>query len=58
MKKINLSSSITLDVGLDSVGMVYMAVMMENEFGIDTSDLTLSTFDTVCSVVTYIKEHM
>lgn len=52
---INEDADIILDLGVNSVGMMYMSIAIEKEFGIDMSDVTYNTFRTVGDVVTYIQ---
>ncbi len=46
------------DVGLSSVAMLYMAVSIENEFGVDLSDSDLGEIRTVGNVVELIAKHL
>ena len=50
------SSDIRCDLGVDSIGMIYMAVSIEKVFGIDMGDVSAGTFKTVGEVIDYIEE--
>lgn len=43
------------DLGVNSIGLVYFAIAIEETFGIDMSDVSFNTFKTVEDVVVYIK---
>ena len=47
-------SDIRSDLGVDSIGMIYMAIAIEQTFGVDMSSVTVNTFKTVGDVITYI----
>lgn len=49
-KEVNLK-----DLGVNSIGLVYFAIAIEETFGIDMSDVTFNTFKTVDDVIVYIK---
>ena len=55
---IRLESNIIKDLGLDSVGLIYMAIAIEKTFEIDMGNVTLKTFETVNNVVKFIKERI
>lgn len=55
--EITLDANIMLDLGVNSIGMLYMAIAIEKEFGVDMSDVTPSTFKTVSDVIDYIEKH-
>ena len=46
------------DVGLSSVAMLYMAVSIENEFGIDLSEAKMDELKTVGDVVQLIEQYL
>ena len=50
-------SNIVLDLGVNSIGQLYMAIAIEKEFGIDMADVAPSTFKTVSDVIDYIEKH-
>lgn len=51
----NMDAKIVSDLGVSSVGLIYLMVAIEEQFGIDMSDVTFNSFETVGNVVTYIK---
>ena len=53
---INVDSKIVEDLGVNSIGLVYLAVAVEEEFDVDMSDASLESFKTVQDVINYIKE--
>lgn len=55
--EITLDANIMLDLGVNSIGMLYMAIAIEKEFGVDMSNVTPSTFKTVSDVIDYIEKH-
>ena len=52
---INVNSKIVEDLGVNSIGMVYLAVAVEEEFDVDMSNASLESFKTVQDVIDYIK---
>ncbi|MBE6130391.1 MAG: acyl carrier protein [Erysipelotrichaceae bacterium] len=50
-----MDAKIVSDLGVSSVGLIYLMVAIEEQFGIDMSDATFNSFETVGDVVTYIK---
>ena len=55
--EIRPDANIMLDLGVNSIGMLYMAIAIEKEFNVDMSDVTPSTFKTVSDVIDYIEKH-
>lgn len=55
-KKIDTDSSLRMDLGLNSLDLVNLAVSVENEFGVDISDRDLSIMKTVGDML-YHLEH-
>ena len=53
---IDESSNIKLDLGVNSIGLIYLAVAIEKVFNIDMSNITVDTFKTVSDVVDYIAK--
>lgn len=53
---LQLDSKLVTELGLDSVGMLYMMILIEKEFNIDLSECDLSKLKTVSDVVNCIKE--
>ncbi len=56
--EIMAESKLKEDVGLSSVAMIYMAVSIENEFGIDLSDANMNDLVTVGDVVELIEKYL
>lgn len=54
--ELKLDSKLISDLGLDSVGMLYMMILIEKEFGVDLSKCDLSNLKTVFDIVNCIKE--
>ena len=44
------------DIGLNSVGMLYLVIVLEESFQIKFEDVGTATFDTVARVIDYIEE--
>ncbi len=53
---ISLDSRLKEDVGLSSVAMLYMAVSVENTFGMDLTDAKMEQLITVGDVVALIEQ--
>lgn len=51
-----MDAKIVSDLGVSSVGLIYLMVAIEEQFSIDMSDVTFNSFETVGDVVTYIKD--
>ena len=51
---INENSRIVEDLGVNSIGLVYLAVAVEEEFDVDMSNASLESFKTVQDVIDYI----
>ena len=58
VEEISAESKLKEDVGLSSVAMIYMAVSIENEFGIDLSDANMNDLVTVGDVVELIEKYL
>lgn len=50
------SSSLTTDLGLNSVGVLYVVIAIEEFFSIQFDDVGFGDFSTVGSVVDYIEK--
>lgn len=50
------SSSLVTDLGLNSVGILYIVIAIEEEFSIEFENVGFSDFKTVGDVVDYIEE--
>lgn len=46
------------DIGLSSVGMLYLVIVLEESFRIKFEDVGTATFDTVARVIDYIEEKL
>lgn len=53
---ITLDSSITADLGADSLDLVDLTMSIEDEFGVEISDDVLDKIKTVGDMVKYIEE--
>ena len=49
------SSKIMTDFGLSSVGMLYMAIALEESFNIEFDDVNIADFVTLKDVIDYIE---
>ena len=49
-------SLIMTDLGVDSVGLIYLAIAVEKTFDVDMSDVTINTFKTIGDVISFIQE--
>lgn len=52
--KLDENSNIRLDLGVNSVALIYMVIAIERTFGVDMHDVSYNTFTTVKDVVDYI----
>ena len=55
VSNVNLESKIIQDLGISSVGLIYLMVAVEETFNIDMSDASFNSFETVGDVVNYIQ---
>ena len=55
-KGITEESDLILDLGLSSVGVLYIVIAIEEFFGIRFDDVGFGDFKTVGDVITYIEE--
>ena len=53
--KYDESSNLTTDLGLNSVGMLYSVIAIEEFFGIQFDDVGFGEFQTVGDVINYIE---
>ena len=49
--------SLTTDLGLNSVGMLYLVIVIEETFGIHFEDIGIDDFKTFGDMVSYIQEN-
>lgn len=54
--QIQESSSLTTDLGLNSVGVLYVVIAIEEFFSIQFDDVGFGDFSTVGSVIDYIEK--
>ena len=52
------NSNIRLDLGVNSVALIYLVIAIERTFGVDMHDVSYNTFTTVNDVVEYIYERV
>jgi acyl carrier protein len=55
--EIKLESSLTEDLGADSLEIVELAMAMEEEFSIEIPDEDIEKISTVKDIIDYINEH-
>ena len=58
LEKTTEESRLIEDVGLNSVGMLYLVIVLEESFQIKFEDVGTATFDTIGKVIDYIEERM
>lgn len=58
LSKTTMDDNIVNDLGVSSVGLIYLIVAIEETFNIDMSEVSFNTFQTIKDVVTYIKGKM
>lgn len=49
------NTNLMTELGLNSIGMLYMVISIENEFGIRFVDANMDELDTVGKVIDYIE---
>lgn len=59
VEKVELNASLQDDISLDSLGMVTLLIMIEDEFKIELDEADMNPFDllTVDNVVTLVKKY-
>ena len=57
INSIKEESNIALDLGVNSIGQLYMAIAIEKEFDVDMADVAPSNLKTVADVIDYIEKH-
>lgn len=55
---IQMSSLLREDLGINSIGLIYFVVAIEEAFEISMDDVSFDTFKTVADVVKYIMERI
>ena len=58
LSKTTMEDNIVTDLGVSSVGLIYLVVAIEEMFGVDMSDVTFNSFQTIGDVIKYIKGKM
>lgn len=58
IEKANEQSRLFEDLGLNSVGMLYLVIILEESFQIKFDEVGTATFDTVGKVVDYIEARL
>lgn len=60
VENVELNASLQDDISLDSLGMVTLLIMIEDEFKIELDEADMNPFDllTVDNVVTLVKKYM
>lgn len=56
--KLEADSNIRLDLGVNSVALIYLVIAIERTFGVDMRNVSYNTFTTVGDVVNYIYERV
>lgn len=56
LENIQESSSLTTDLGLNSVGVLYVVIAIEEFFSFEFDDVGFNDFSTVGSVIDYIQK--
>ncbi len=56
IQTLNEQSDLVADVGLSSVGILYVVIAIEEFFGIRFDDVGFADFKTVCDVIDYIEK--
>lgn len=56
LDKLSESSTLTTDIGLTSVGVLYVVIAIEESFSIEFNNVGFGDFKTVGDVINYIEE--
>ena len=54
LTKITKESKLVEDLGINSVGAIYLSIAIEEVFGVDVSEVSYDSFKTVGDVIEYI----
>lgn len=54
--KLQEESNIIQDLGVNSIGILYMAIAIEKTFNVDMTQTSISSFKTVKDVIDYIEK--
>ena len=52
------SSNLRTDLGINSIGIIYIVISIEEELGVDMANASFSSFETVKDVIDYIEENI
>lgn len=55
--KVTLDSDLIKDLGFDSIAFIMVAIGIEQEFGVEVSQIDSAKFRTVRDVLTYIEQN-
>ena len=58
LAKMNEDADLNTDLGLSSVGILYIAIAIEEMFNIRMDDVSFGDFKTVCDVADYIEKKL
>jgi len=56
LSKVTYENDIVRDLGINSVGVLYMAIAIEKVFNVDMTQTSVTSFNTVGDVVSFIEE--
>lgn len=57
MKDVSERSDLRTDVGLNSVGLLYIVISIEERLHVSFDDVSFNDFQTVSDVIDYIEQH-
>ncbi len=57
LSKVTYDNDIVRDLGINSVGVLYMAIAIEKVFNVDMTQTSVTSFNTVGDVVSFIEEN-
>ncbi len=57
LSKVTYENDIVRDLGINSVGVLYMAIAIEKVFNVDMTQTSVTSFNTVGDVVSFIEEN-
>ncbi len=57
MKDVSERSDLRTDVGLNSVGLLYIVISIEERLHVSFDDVSFNDFQTVSDVIDYIERH-
>ncbi len=56
LSEVTYDNDIVRDLGINSVGVLYMAIAIEKVFNVDMTQTSITSFNTVGDVVSFIEE--